>query len=299
VKRTHIPVLVNEFLAFFQSMHLSIFVDGTLGLGGHAKAILEEHPEIERFIGIDRDPQALEIASQFLESWKDKIEMIHGNYADLAVILKQRKILCVDGIFLDVGVSSMQLDQGERGFSFLREGPLDMRMDPSDQLSAETVVNRWNEKELGKIFRELGEEPRWKKVAKTIVIARRKKRIETTADLVAVLQPILGGRRRKKLHPATLVFQALRIYVNREIESLQKGMQVSGARLCPGGKLGVITFHRLEDRVVKQQLRENDILEVLTKKPIRPELVEIRENRRARSAKMRFAKKVSGGSSGS
>lgn len=290
----HQPVLVESFINFFSGRSLKFFVDGTLGAGGHARLILEAHPEIEKFYGFDRDPEALEIASQNLTNYKDKVSFIHSNFREMDQYLEKES---VDGMFLDLGVSSMQLDRPEKGFSFNKEGPLDMRMDPSQRLDAKSVVNSFSEKKLGEIFRDFGEEPRWRRAAAAIVEARRKKRIETTLDLVEALKPVLtwGGMRGKKIHPMTLVFQALRIYVNDELQGIQEGLMKGLELLKPGGRFAVITFHSLEDRIVKNQFRnfaqEKRVL-LLTKKPLEASLEEVKENPRSRSAKMRLIEKL-------
>jgi 16S rRNA (cytosine1402-N4)-methyltransferase len=201
----------------------------------------------------------------------------------------------------------MQLDEKERGFSFMREGPLDMRMDPTTGITAKEIVNKWSEKDLGKLFQEYGEERQWRKAARAIVEARRKKTIETTTELAEILSNSIG-RSKKKLHPATLVFQALRISVNRELESVEKGVKEALDVLAPGGRIGVLSFHRLEDRIVKNlfraaskpikkmvEMKESHIypmLKLLSKKPLIPSLQEARMNRRARSAKLRVAEKM-------
>lgn len=185
----------------------------------------------------------------------------------------------------------MQLDRGEKGFSFMREGPLDMRMDKSSDLTAEEIVNRWPEEELGRIFRELGEERSWRKVARAIIEERKKRRIRTTTELAEIVSGAMGGR--GKLHPATLVFQALRICVNHELESLERGLVKSIECLAPCGRVGVISFHRLEDRIVKNVFRDasKTTLHLLTKKPLTASREEMQKNPRARSAKLRFAER--------
>ena len=201
----------------------------------------------------------------------------------------------------------MQLDEKERGFSFMKEGPLDMRMDPSSDLTAKEIVNNWSEVDLGRLFREHGEERRWKQAAKAIVHARRKKQIETTTELAEILSKAIG-RSRKKLHPATLIFQALRITVNQELASIEEGVKEAIKLLTPGGWIGVLAFHRLEDRIVKNlfrsvskpikkmaEMKESHffpMLKLLSKKPLIPSLYESRENRRARSAKLRVAERI-------
>lgn len=281
----HIPVLMREVLSVFEGKNIRVFFDGTLGAGGHAKALLETHPEIERYIGCDRDPVALDLAQKNLAEWK-KVEFVRGSYAE-----EIKKVEgCIDGLLIDIGVSSMQIDERGRGFSFMGDAPLDMRMDPEGELSAETIVNRYPEAELARIFYEYGEERRSRKVAKAIVEARRKKRIRTTGELVQIIKPVVA---RGRLHPATLVFQALRIAVNDELEQLKKGLQRAIEKLCPGGRLAVISFHSLEDRIVKNGLRDaKDRLAILTKKPICPTAEELRLNPRARSSKLRAGEKL-------
>ncbi len=289
----HKSIMVDQFLSFFQDLNLSTFVDGTVGAGGHAKALLEAHPEIEQFYGIDQDELALGIASDVLKPFSEKVKLIHSNFAEMKTLFPEES---VDGIFMDLGVSSMQLDLPEKGFSLYKEGPLDMRMDANQSLTAEFVVNTYSEKDLGEIFRLLGEEPRWRKVAKALVEARKKKKIKTTTDLTEALKHVLtwGGRRGKKIHPMTLVFQALRIFVNDELEVVKKVIPDAISMLRPGGRLGIITFHSLEDRIVKHTFREiaqTDDVTILTKKPLIADVNETRLNPRSRSAKMRFIEK--------
>ncbi|HSX11262.1 MAG TPA: 16S rRNA (cytosine(1402)-N(4))-methyltransferase RsmH [Chlamydiales bacterium] len=283
---THVPVLMREVLEIFAGKDLRIFFDGTLGAGGHARAILEAHPEIERYIGCDRDPRAHELAGRSLEPWREKVEFVRGSYAEKVAEVKG----CIDGFLIDIGVSSMQLDERERGFSFMGDAPLDMRMDPEGDLTAEQIVNRYSEKELARILFEYGEERRSRQVAKAIVEARRKRRIRTTGELVEIIKP---AATRGKLHFATLTFQALRIAVNDELGQLQKGLNGAIDKLCPGGRLAAISFHSLEDRIVKNTLRDaKDRLQVLTKKPIGPSAEEMRANPRARSSKLRAGEKL-------
>lgn len=283
---THIPVLLGEVLEVFEGIEILQFFDGTLGAGGHAKAILEAHPEIERYIACDQDPRAHEIAKDVLAPWKDKVEFIHGKYAT-----EIEKVDCLlNGFLIDVGVSSMQLDEGFRGFSFKEDAPLDMRMDPEGRLTAEEVVNRYSEKELARIIFEYGEERRSRKVASAIVEARRKKRIRTTGELVEIIKPFAT---KGKLHPATLTFQALRIEVNDELGQLEKGLQRAAEKLADGGRLAVISFHSLEDRIAKNVIRDaRGSLKILTKKPLEASQEEISRNPRARSAKLRAAEKI-------
>lgn len=225
----HIPVLIQEVLEVFQDRLLKVFFDGTLGAGGHAKAILKAHPEIERYIACDRDPVALDLAEKNLEPWKSKVEFIRGSYAEMIGKVQGT----IDGFLIDIGVSSMQLDERVRGFSFMGDAPLDMRMDPGGKLTAEMVVNRYTEKELAKIIFEYGEERRSRAIAKAIVEARKKRKIKTTNELVEIIKPFAT---KGKLHPATLTFQALRIEVNDELKELEKGLLRAIERLSLGGK---------------------------------------------------------------
>jgi 16S rRNA (cytosine1402-N4)-methyltransferase len=301
---SHIPIMVNEVLSCLQDLKIGVFFDGTLGAGGHARAILEAHPEIKKYIGCDKDPEALEIAKENLAPWSHKIELVHADFRKLDTYLQEKKIDSVDGFFFDLGVSSMQLDKGYKGFSFSREGPLDMRMDPTADLTAQEIVNVWPEQELGSLFRDLGEEPRWKRAAKAIVDARRKKQIATTTQLAEILSSALKTPLKGKWHPATLIFQALRMCVNKELDSIAEGISKAIQMLSKGGRIGVMSFHSLEDRIVKNIFKEasfqpkkrlpgqSPILRLLTKKPLTPAFMEVKKNRRSRSAKLRFAEKI-------
>lgn len=285
----HVPVLLSEVLQAFEGRRLLVFFEGTVGAGNHAKAILEAHPEIERYFACDRDASALEIAKKNLKPWWEKVEWIHGPFSEVDRYLKEKKVPSIDAFFIDIGVSSMQFDEGSRGFSFRTDAPLDMRMDVGLKVTAETLINELPETELARIFFEYGEEFRSRAAAKAIVQARKKRRIQTTHELVAILDPVL---RKGKIHPATKVFQALRIAVNDELEQLKKGLDAAIDRLSLGGILAVITFHSLEDRIVKWRFREEKHLKILTKKPIAATREEIKKNPRSRSAKLRIAEKV-------
>ncbi len=276
----HCPVLLREVLEIFEEKKLRRFFDGTLGAGGHAKGIIEAHPEIERYIGCDRDPRAHALAKETLKPWLKKIEFIQGNYADLIAGAEEE----FDGFLIDIGVSSMQLDEKERGFSFQSDAPLDMRMDPEGELTAFTVVNRYSEKELARVIFEYGEETRSRKVAKAIVEARKRRAIRTTRELVDIIAPVAT---RGRLHPATLTFQAIRIEVNDELGQLKRGLEAALKKMSPGGRIVVISFHSLEDRIVKQTFKGAKGVRILTKKPLVPKMDEMRANPRARSAKLR------------
>lgn len=305
----HLSVLQREVLHYFAGRQCKVFVDGTLGAGGHSKAILDEHPEIEKFFGIDQDPLALEIAKEKLTPWGAKINLIRGNFSLMKQLLKKCNITHVDGILLDIGVSSMQLDRSEKGFSFMRDGPLDMRMDPDQSLTAAEIVNTWSEKELGRIFRDYGEEKQWRGISQAIVQARSHVSITSTLQLSDILMPLLGWRKGKGLHPLTLVFQALRICVNDELGVLSKILPDAIELLAPGGRLAVISFHSLEDRIVKNAFRDAASdkvdsgleglfidkipkLKLLTRKPVTALDDEILSNPRSRSAKLRVAEKI-------
>lgn len=305
----HISVLLNPVIDCFRDLKLSIFVDGTLGAGGHSEAILTHHPEIEQLVGIDQDPQALNLAKSHLEPWKEKLTLVSGNFSELEKHLNQLQIESVDGILLDVGVSSMQLDQAEKGFSFSKEGPLDMRMDPDGETTAADIVNTWSEKDLGKIFREYGEERRWRAAASQIVKARTENRIETTLQLAEILKPVLFWK-KKRVNPLTLIFQALRIAVNQELMRIEEVIPQAMRVLRKGGRLAIISFHSLEDRIVKNAFRhlasdkentsgiggvflsKDKEVNLVTRKPLIPTDQEIKENPRCRSAKLRIIEKI-------
>lgn len=299
----HIPVLCEEFLSFYEDMKIKVFVDGTVGAGGHAEAMLKAHPEIELFLGFDQDKSALKLAEERLSPFKNKVEFVFENFCQIGSELKKRNGLKVDGIFLDIGVSSMQIDQAERGFSFSKEGPLDMRMDRECSLTAEEIVNTWPEDKLGQIFKEFGDLPRSRQLAKKIGEFRKKRAIRSTSDLKEALTHVLHANKRS-LPPLTLVFQALRIAVNNELEVLTSAIPEAIDSLNPKGKLGIISFHSGEDRIVKNCFRDASTqtrsedgelhfpeTTLLTKKPVTPSKKECRQNSRSRSAKMRFIEK--------
>ncbi|MDB6081048.1 MAG: rsmH [Chlamydiia bacterium] len=286
LQASHISVMQEECCSFFREKQLLTFVDGTLGAAGHSSAILQEHPEMTLLIGIDQDPLALTMAKERLKNDLNRVRFVHGNFENLKKYIDHP----VDGILLDLGVSSMQLNIDERGFSFMRDGPLDMRMNTEGDLTAEDIVNSWREEELATIFRDLGEERKWRQVAKAICQARRKTRITTTLQLAEIISSVIP--RYGKLHPATLVFQGLRLAVNRELEVLKKVLPEAIDLLAPGGRLGVISFHSLEDRIVKECFRHHPDIAILTKKPLVPSREECRKNPRSRSAKVRFCEKL-------
>ena len=285
---SHISVLPRECLELLQPERGGLFVDATLGLGGHTQLLLTAPGKKRTIVGIDQDAQALELAREVLG---DTITYIHGNFAHLDVLLKENGITQVDGILMDLGISSFQIDTPERGFSFQNNGPLDMRMNEEDMTTASTIVNTWPEYQLAKLFFEYGEERLSRRIAKAIVEDRKAKPFTDThslAELIVRLYPAL--LRYKHPHPATRVFQALRIAVNQELYSLGDGLAAAFTLLAPGGVLAVISFHSLEDRIVKHTFRaqlEKGGFEVLTKKPLIASPEENAENPRSRSAKLR------------
>ncbi len=280
---------------------MDVFVDGTCGVGGHSRAIAERHPELKRLVGIDRDPAALTIAKENLSGLSCQMDFVNGAFSGVRSYLDDLGIDKIDGVLLDLGVSSIQLDQAERGFSFMKPGPLDMRMDPTLAISAKDIVNTWSEKDLAELFASLGEEPFAKRCARVVCEERIKAKFETTEDLKKVLEKI--AFRSGKVHPATRVFQAIRIEVNSELDEVSLVLPELLERLRPGGIVAVISFHSLEDRIVKHFIQKEaakrmegkvltPTLEALTKKPIVATAEELKVNRRARSAKMRAFRKL-------
>jgi 16S rRNA (cytosine1402-N4)-methyltransferase len=296
----HIPVLLAEVLAGLLPRPGGRYVDGTLGGGGHAAAILEASTPDGRLLGIDADPAALVAGAARLAPFGDRAALAHGNFRDLARLTRVNGFEPADGILLDLGVSSHQLDTPERGFSFLADAPLDMRMDPTDGETAADLVDELPESDLADLIYRYGEERGSRRIARAIVAARRKGRITTTSALAEIVTRALGGR-HGKIHPATRTFQALRIAVNHELESLEAALPQAVELLAPGGRLAVIAFHSLEDRIIKQFFRAESgygptarpaRLRIITKKPIEAGQVESRTNPRARSAKLRIAERI-------
>jgi len=268
-----------------------IYVDATVGLGGHSEMILEKIGQSGRVVGIDRDENALARAAERLRD--SRLILKKGSFSDMETILHSEGIAGADGVLLDLGVSMMQLKDLDRGFSFLSNERLDMRMDRSQERSAWDVVNGYPEKELVRILREYGEEYRAMKIVRSIIQYRNKKRIDTCAELAEIIFRAIG--RTGKVHPATKTFQALRIEVNRELDELKKGLDASVRILKKGGRFCVISYHSLEDRVVKHFIRDNakaEIVNPLQKKPLTPGIAEIRANPSSRSAKLRGAEKL-------
>jgi 16S rRNA (cytosine1402-N4)-methyltransferase len=280
----HIPVLLKEVIENLNPAPNKLIVDGTRGGGGHAREILKRILPGGRLVGIDLDDKSLEVAAYNLRDLRDGLTLIKGNYSDMKDILMGIGIDRVDGILLDLGISTLQLESG-RGFSFNDTGPLDMRMDMSGKPTASDMVNKFPENKLSEIIWKYGEEKRAKRIARAIVRARPVKSPRELAQVITVAYP---GRHRR-IHPATKTFQALRIFVNDELNSLHKAL-IDGSRvLRRGGRFCIISFHSLEDRIVKDCFRQIEGLRVLTKKPITPGIDEVKKNPRARSAKLRVA----------
>jgi len=308
----HVPVLVEEVLRYLAPERGGWFADCTVGLGGHAAALLAAAPQA-RLIGIDRDPQALAAARRRLAPFGARAVLVEGRFSDLPQLLAAQGVGRVAGILADLGLSSLQLAQAERGFAFALDGPLDMRMDGPGDVGGRTaaqIVNRDSEDDLTRLFRTFGEERQARRIARAIVEARRQRPIETTAQLRALVEQVKsrppGGRRR--IHPATQVFQALRIAVNRELDELQALMKNAAEQLEQDGRMVMISYHSLEDRIVKNALRdlatgtvdpvtgrphsESRVIEVLTRKPVRPRAEEVAANPRARSARLRAGRRL-------
>ncbi|QGG47845.1 16S rRNA (cytosine(1402)-N(4))-methyltransferase RsmH [Heliorestis convoluta] len=308
----HVPVLLQEALDFLHLQEEGIYVDGTVGGAGHSKAILQALQGRGRLIGLDQDEEALEAARARLSEFASQVRLISSNFRHLRKVIEELGLQgSINGILLDIGVSSYQLDVAERGFSYRFDGPLDMRMNREAALTAAMILNDYEEEELTRVFWKYGEE-RWsKRIAKKIVDRRKDKPFETTDELVEIVrQAIPAAARQEGGHPAKRVFQALRIEVNDELGALQEGLQGALDVLAPGGRLVVITFHSLEDRMVKQFFAEQAqrctcppglpicacdrkaLLKVLTKKPVEASEEELAQNKRAQSAKLRAAQKL-------
>jgi 16S rRNA (cytosine1402-N4)-methyltransferase len=301
----HTPVLYHEVLELLQPPVNGRFIDGTLGAGGHTAGLLEVSAPAGRVLAFDRDPAAIAYARARLAPFGDRVRFVHASYAAMGEIAPAHGFSAVDGILLDLGLSSGQLEAAERGFSFLKEGPLDMRFDPTRGPSAADLVNNLSAAELAEIFWRYGEEPRSRRIAQWIVERRPLRTTTQLAELIAQ-----RGGRRGRIHPATRVFQALRIAVNEELEAVAQGVQAAIGLLRPGGRLAVISFHSLEDRLVKQTFRElsrdcvcppeqplctcdaRASVRPVTRKAVKPSTAEIEANPRSRSARLRVVEKL-------
>ena len=301
----HTPVLLNEVLDGLRVKAGGRYIDCTLGSGGHAVAILERSEPDGRLLGIDLDPMAVQVSRQRLGAYGDRVRLVHKTFAQLKAVASAEGFIPANGVLLDLGMSSLQLERGERGFSFQKEGPLDMRMDPEEGTTADQLVNQLDEKELAEIISNYGEEAKARAVARAIV---RNRPLKTTRELAEVVARTVG--RRGRIHPATRTFQALRIAVNNELDALSSVLPQTTEVLATGGVLAVITFHSLEDRLVKRYMANESrdcicppelpvcvcaherTLKTLTRKPVRPSVEEISRNPRSRSAKLRVALRV-------
>jgi 16S rRNA (cytosine1402-N4)-methyltransferase len=287
---THEPVMTDEVVAFLLPQRGGVFVDCTVGAGGHARALLEAGAT--RVIGIDRDEAALVVARGYLARWADRVDLAHADYRDMAAVLDERGVGDVDGIVADLGLSSLQLEGPGRGFSFQRDERLDMRMDTSQGPTAADLIATAREEQLADVIFQYGEERFSRRIARAIVEVRQSHPIATTGELAAVVRRAVPRRGWQRIDPATRTFQAIRIWVNEELEHLDRFLGVACARLAGGGRLAVITFHSLEDRVVKHSFRSiaqraGAGVELLTKKPVTPGAAEVARNPRSRSAKLR------------
>ncbi|MEK7657793.1 MAG: 16S rRNA (cytosine(1402)-N(4))-methyltransferase RsmH [Patescibacteria group bacterium] len=294
----HKPVLLKEVIEILNPKPGEFFIDGTVGGGGHSLEILKKIGKGGIFLGMDWDEKIIEQTKSKLDAvcqMSDvKCYFVHGNYADLPEILKENNLPKADGLILDLGMSSIQLERSGRGFSFLKDEPLDMRYDIAESLTAAEVINSFRENDLNDIFWKYGEERYSRRIAKKIVEERKEKRILTTFDLTEIIKrAVPKNYERGRIYPSTRVFQALRIYVNCELENLEKLLKNMSEILKHGGRVAIISFHSLEDRLVKNYFRETakkGKAEILTKKPIEAIMEEIQQNPRARSAKMRAIK---------
>ena len=290
----HEPVMTAEVLRLLEPQRGGLFVDCTTGLGGHSLALLEAGAT--RLIGLDRDTEALRLASQRLAGFAGRVELVHSDYRQLGQVLEARGITAVDGILADLGVSSMQFDAEGRGFSFRRDEPLDMRMDRSQGPTAADLIARAEEEDLANVIFQFGEERHSRRIARAIVRVRDAAPIRTTGALAEIVRRSVPSRGYQRIDPATRTFQALRIWVNRELEGLDVFLQDAARRLMAGARFVVITFHSLEDRIVKHTFRglaaAGEAWQVLTRKPIGPGDEEVARNPRARSAKLRAIERL-------
>jgi 16S rRNA (cytosine1402-N4)-methyltransferase len=290
----HEPVLVAETVSLLNASRGGLFVDCTVGLGGHSRALLEAGAE--RVIGLDRDPDALGLAREALAAFGDRVELVHADYRDLERVLDERGIDGVAGALADLGVSSCQLDSEGRGFSFRRDEPLDMRMDRSSGATAADLLAGVGERELADVIFRFGEERFSRRIARAIVTERERTPIASTGQLAQIVRRAVPGRGHQRIDPATRTFQALRIWVNRELEGIDAFLAAAAGRLLAGARLAVISFHSLEDRIVKHVFRALErgeaTLRILTKRPLRPGDEEVARNPRARSAKLRVIERT-------
>jgi len=303
----HEPVLLEEVLQLLRPREGGVYLDCTLGGGGHAEALLEKGGATARLIGMDRDKAALERCSERLKPFWGRVDLINDRFENLAGVLSGTR---VDGILMDLGVSSFMFDDPSRGFSLVKDGPLDMRMDRSQSLTAEKIVNTYSERELSRIFRGYGEERYANRIARRIALERAKKPITRTLELAQIVMDAVPHSKRMRIHPATRVFMALRIEVNGELERLESAVRSAVEHLNPGGRLAVIAFHSLEDRIIKRTFAsmakgcvcpphvpvcvcgKKPVVKLVTRKAIKPGSAEMSRNPRSRSARLRCAERI-------
>lgn len=306
----HTPVMVREVLDLLAVRADGAYVDGTVGSGGHARAIAERLGPQGFLLAVDRDVKAIAAARETLAPWSSRCSLVQGNFADLKELAGQQGLQSVDGVLLDLGMSALQVEEAARGFSFLKDGPLDMRMNLQQETTAAHLVASWSLEALTECIRSLSDEPAARRIARAIVRERERRPITTTGQLAALVVKTVGAR-FGRIHPATRTFQALRMAVNRELESLRAGLESAINLLKPGGRLAVLSYHSLEDRLVKQTGKEHigrkvslvsggerwegsqPLVRWVTPKPLKPSLKEILENPRARSAKLRVMERIS------
>ncbi len=291
----HVSVLTAPAVAFLAPERGGFFLDCTVGGGGHSRALLEGGAT--RVLGLDRDAEALTMAAETLEPWRDRVELVHADFRQLDAILDARGVPTIDGAIADVGLSSMQLDGEGRGFSFRRDEPLDMRMDRSTGATAADLLRDASEQELADRIFQYGEERHSRRIARAIVETRREDPLRTTGQLAATVRRAIPGRGWRRIDPATRTFQAIRIWVNRELEDLGPAIEAICGRLANGARVVVVTFHSLEDRIIKHTLRalergQDAFMRVLTKRPLIADADERARNPRARSAKLRAAERI-------
>ena len=309
MSKQHESVLEREVIQNLNLLGGSLIVDGTLGDGGHAELLLKNTTSV-RVLGIDRDMRAIERAEKRLAPFRDRITLVHGNFSDIKTILKKANAMNVDGLLLDLGVSSPQLDSPDRGFSFMRNGPLDMRMDSSQKTTAADLLVELSDERLASVIKEYGEERFSKRIVRAIRQAQKQSAIKTTLQLSNIISSVIHASRQTKIHPATRTFQALRIAVNGELEHIKKALRDSVDILQESARVIVISFHSLEDRIVKNFFKTEEKgcvcppkipicscghkqrFKIITRKPIIPAVEEVRRNSRASSAKLRVAERV-------
>ena len=306
----HLPVMDREVVSSLVVQENAVFLDGTLGEGGHSGAILRASPQARLVIGVDLDQRSVAVASQRLSSFGSRFLPLQGNYAEMVMLAAEQGVRHVDGVLLDLGFSSRQVDRPGYGLSFQNDEPLDMRYDAGQPVDASAIVNSRSEPELAELFRRYGEEPRARAIARAIVRQRAIRPIASTAALASLVGQLAGRRGGRRVHPATRVFQALRIAVNGELDNLQAGLEAAVELLRPGGRLAVISYHSLEDRIVKSFLARQSAacicppglpacvcghsptLEIINRRIVRPSAEEVASNPRSRSARLRLARRL-------